>query len=168
MPKDRNTTQVSNPHWEWLDLPVKSLKLNFCWVCREVFTEFGGKPNFYAHQHHLVPRAFGGIDGPTYSLCNPHHHALHQIALRLEKHKPYTEFLTRDTEKDKRLLWLASIALNAKLLVNQDPNKPMVISFVAKGLTKQRLKDLKKVYKLSYADLIEVAVKNLHAKHHQD
>jgi hypothetical protein len=152
---------------EILDLPTSSLKLEFCWVCKERFTEFGGKPNFFCHDHHLVPRAYGGKDGPTYSLCDSHHNALHQIALRLMKGKAFQTLLSNSNDTDRRLLWLATIVVNAKRLVGNDPNKPILITFVAKGATKHKLKALKGVYKLSNANLIELAISNLHSRHFQ-
>jgi hypothetical protein len=153
--------------WLNLDGPVTSLKLEYCWVCREKFTEYGGKPNFFAHEHHLVPRAYGGKDGPTYSLCDSHHNALHRIAERLDKGKQYNEFLTGENDSDRRLLWLATVVINSKRITANDPNKAMPVTFVAKGITKQRLKKLKTVYKLSFANILELAVRSLYFKHFQ-
>jgi hypothetical protein len=165
-PQDKNSFLESKT--DWLDIPVNSLKLNYCWVCQKKFTAFGGEPNFFCHEHHLVPRAYGGIEGPTYSLCSPHHTALHQIALRLDRHKSYSDLLSGNNKLDKKLLWLASIVVNAKKLTTNDPNKPVVLTFVARGLSKKRLKELKKVYKLSYNNIMEMAIKTLHSKHFQN
>jgi hypothetical protein len=150
-----------------LDVPAKNLHYEWCWVCKEKFTDYGGKPSFFEHRHHIVPRAFGGTAGPTVSLCDSHHMAAHFTALRLEKGKPYHEKLTGEKDKDRRLLWLATIICNAKALTKDDPNKPIPIMFVAKGITKQKLKRLKAVHKLSYGNLIEVAINNLYSKSFQ-
>lgn len=117
----------------------------------------------------MVPRAYGGVDGPTVSLCDSHHTALHRIALKLEKGKPYSEFLTNNRVFDKKLIWLASIVVNAKHYAGDDPNKPTPILLVAKGDTKKKLKQLKTLYpKASYSDVIEYAVAQLYSKHFQD
>lgn len=150
-----------------IDLPTQSLSLEYCWVCEERFTEFGGAPNCFKHSHHCIPRAYGGADGPTVDLCDSHHTALHQIALKLDKGKNYYELLSHDNKKDKKLLWLATLVVNAKRLTENDPNKPVVVSFVAKGETKFMLKKLKTVYRASYASLIEQAIQNMYRKHFQ-
>jgi len=148
-----------------VDLPTKSLHLEWCWVCKQKFTEFGGAPNFFKHDHHIVPRAYGGSEGPTYSVCDSHHHALHQLAIRLEKVKPHYDLLTGSNESDRKLLWLATLIVNSKRLVENDPNKPILITLVAKSSTKKLLKELKSIYKCSYTSLIEAAIENLHSRH---
>lgn len=113
----------------------------------------------------MVPRAYGGVDGPTVSLCDSHHTALHQIALRLERGKPFNHLLTGDNTQDKRLLWLATIVVNAHALTTDDPNKPMPITFVANRDTKTRLRALKKIYRQPYGSLIQYAIQILYSKH---
>lgn len=153
--------------YDTLDVPLKNIELNHCWVggSKETFTEYGGKPNLLKHVHHIVPRAFGGKDGPTVTLCDSHHNSAHYIALKIEAGKPYHEFLTGDSLQDKRLLWLASIICNAKAWAKDDPNKPIPITFVAKGATKIKLKRLKAMTKLKYADLMELCISNLYNRH---
>ena len=151
------------------DLPQESIKLEYCWVCDETFTEFGGRPSFFKHDHHLVPRAYGGVDGPTVSLCDSHHTTLHQMALRMYSNKPHFDLLTRNPVYDRKLLWLASLVVNARHLTENDPNKPLVLHVVADKNFKSKLKALKTVFpKSSYTVLIRYAVEQLYRKHFQD
>lgn len=143
---------------------MRSIELDHCFVCGVLFTTAGGPANFFEHQHHLVPRAFGGVDGPRISLCSPHHTAVHQIALKLERAKPVNDLLTQDSTKDKKLLWLASIIVNAKAMTSEDPNKPMPIVFIANKETKEKLKQLKRIYKAPYGSLIQYAISSLYSK----
>lgn len=160
---------LSNEIAKALDVPVRSIELQYCWVCGPAnkFTEFGGEPNFFKHEHHIVPRAFGGSDGPTVSICDSHHAATHQIALKLAAKRNYFDLLSHSKEKDKKLFWLASIICNAQALAKDDPNKPLPITFVAKGSTKIKLRALKKVLKLTQPQLMELAIHNLYTRHFQ-
>jgi hypothetical protein len=146
-------------------LALANIELENCWVCGIKFTEFGGQPNTYKHSHHMVPRAYGGKDGPTVSLCDSHHTTIHQLALKLEAGKPVNNFLEGDNKTDRRLLWLASIIVNAKALTTNDPNKPMPIMFVANKDIKEKLKTLKTIYRQSYGTIIQHAIANLYNKH---
>jgi hypothetical protein len=49
-----------------------------CRVCRAVV------PLTFEQQHHTIPRAAGGRDGPTVSLCAGCHHDLHRVADMLQ------------------------------------------------------------------------------------
>lgn len=33
------------------------------------------------HEHHVIPQAYGGVNGPTVILCPDHHNEVHKIAL---------------------------------------------------------------------------------------
>ena len=34
------------------------------------------------HEHHVIPRAYGGTNGPTVILCANHHNLVHTLALK--------------------------------------------------------------------------------------
>jgi len=152
------------------DIPNAPIVLEHCWVCEKKFTEFGGEPSNFRHQHHLVPRAYGGTDGPTVSLCDSHHTTLHQIALKLYSGKPYFDLLTNNTIQDKRVLWMASLVANARRLTENDPNKPMILTVVADKTLKDKLRKLKTVFprNTSFPALIKHAVEQLYRKTFQD
>lgn len=135
--------------------------LPHCWICN---TKFG--PAVKEHRHHVIPRAYGGVDGPQVSLCDSHHSALHEIALKLYTKKPYFKLLSTDPGINKRLMYLASVAYNSRLLTENDPNKkPLLVESVHKE-TIDKLKRLKSIYKgASRAKLLEASVDALYAKH---
>jgi hypothetical protein len=135
--------------------------LDHCWVCGRKFDH-----SCKEQRHHVVPRAYGGIDGPQVSLCSAHHTALHEIALKLYTKKPYFDFLTRDPSQDQKLLWLASVAYNARLATENDPNKkPLLVESIRKE-TMTQLKQLKTIFpRTSRAKLIEAAVSALYSRH---
>lgn len=135
--------------------------LPHCWVCGVKFSH-----SVKEHHHHVVPRAYGGVDGPQVSLCDSHHSALHEIALRLYSKKPYFTLLTPDPAKNKRLMYLASVAYNARLATENDPNKkPLLVESVRKE-TLDKLKKLRTVFpKSNRAKLVEAAIDVLYARY---
>lgn len=135
--------------------------LPHCWVCGNKFDA-----NLKEQRHHIVPRAYGGTKGPQVSLCSSHHAALHEIALKLYTKKPYFTLLTKDPATDKRLMYLASVAYNSRVLTENDPNKkPLLVESIRKE-TLDKLKRLKPIYRgASRAALVETAIDRLYAKH---
>jgi 5-methylcytosine-specific restriction protein A len=135
--------------------------LDHCWVCEAKFDH-----SLKQQDHHIIPRAYGGVDGPQVSLCSSHHTALHEIALRLYSRKSHHDLLTRSPEQNKKLLWLASMAYNARLLTENDPNKkPLLVESVRKE-TMQKIAKLKTIFpKSNRAMLLELAINELYARH---
>ena len=134
--------------------------LSYCWACKNVFNA-----ELLEHRHHIVPRAFGGVDGPQVSLCDTDHAILHKIALRLIAEKPFFDLLTKNQARDKHILYLAMIVANAKIATDNDPNKAQVVVLHLTKEYKDKLNELKQVMgKMSRQRLIEYAVDNLHNK----
>lgn len=52
---------------------TSTLKLDHCWVCSSTDA---------LQEHHVVPTAYGGGDGPTVTLCPTHHDLLHETSFR--------------------------------------------------------------------------------------
>ncbi len=52
---------------------MKSILLDYCWVCRSAQG---------INNHHVIPQAYGGVDGPQVTLCATHHTVIHTQALR--------------------------------------------------------------------------------------
>lgn len=143
----------------------ESIVLDHCWICLSKFDA-----NTKCHVHHIVPRAYGGTDGPTVTLCSNHHTALHEIALRLWSKRSYYSLLTGDSEQDKRLLFLASRAYNARLLVHKDPNKRRILVLNPSNAFTLKLDKLKTVYgsRIGRERIIELAVERLYKQHFID
>lgn len=50
-----------------------------CWVCNE---NIGlSSSDRKRNDHHIIPVAYGGAEGPQVSLCSAHHSLLHEVAL---------------------------------------------------------------------------------------
>lgn len=137
--------------------------LPHCWVCQ---TKFG--PSMKEERHHLIPRAYGGVDGPQVSLCDSHHTALHNIALRLYAARTFTDLLTHDREQDAKLIYLAKVVYDARMLTENDPNKRRVEVVPLSGDNFKKLVKLKTVYKESRSNTIERAIKQLYSRHFKD
>lgn len=135
--------------------------LPYCWVCG---CEFGHSNK--EERHHIIPRAYGGIDGPQVSLCDSHHTACHNIALKLYSKKPFTELLTPKEDQNTKILYLATTICNARILTEDDPNKKQVIIFAPKKEVFNKLKSLKRLYgNASRETLIELAINKLYNQH---
>src|SRR6478736_5733847 len=91
--------------------------LDRCWICDRMFS-----PNLRRNDHHIIPRAYGGVDGPQVSLCADHHSTLHDIERRMWANRSHHDLLTHTTDWDIKLVWLASRAYNAHVLIQKDPN----------------------------------------------
>lgn len=103
---------------------IKSQFLPYCWVCGVRFRDSNPPGMATRNDHHIVPVAAGGKDGPQVSLCSDHHDILHKIALRLSAKKPYFDLLGDETdEQKKKLYWLATVVHNAFSATKGDPNK---------------------------------------------
>jgi hypothetical protein len=130
-------------------------------VCRKQFDHQRLKED-----HHVIPVAYGGRDGPQVRLCSSHHTALHTIALRFYTSNPFYDLLSSDPDSNERLLYLASVAYNARLAVENDPNKKRVLVLALTGETNERLIRLKTVYnRIGRERIIDLAVLHLFNKH---
>jgi hypothetical protein len=147
--------------FEDIDAPTGHTFLPHCWVCGH---KFG--PNLLEERHHIIPEAYGGTNGPQVSLCSDHHSALHEVGLRIYADKPYFDLLSRKEAQDRRLVYLATIACNARLLTENDPNKRQVVVVTLDGPHKQMLLALKTVLaKKSMPRIMELALECLYDRH---
>lgn len=140
---------------------TKHTFLPWCWVCK---TKFG--PNLVPEDHHVIPRAYGGVDGPQVRLCSDHHTGLHEVGKRLYAGKPYHDLLSGNAEQDKRLVYLGTVACNARLATENDPNKTLVVVLSLTNQHKKMLEDLKKVTNArSRAAVFLLSLESLHKRH---
>ena len=145
-----------------------TLVLEHCWVCEARFNDVKNPGSAMREEHHVIPRAYGGIDGPTVSLCDGHHSAIHKIAVAFKSKKPYHHLLgTHDTNQVKKLLALAQFIANAEETTRSDPNKKAVVVFSLDSHTKKLVDDLLTVYPRakSRAGILKIAIEALHASH---
>ena len=130
-----------------------------CWVCARRFSN-----NLLREDHHIIPVAFGGVNGPQVSLCSDHHSLLHKVAEILvpENTATYDDiqgFLLDLTAPEKsRILFLATRAANAERVTGRDPNRGIAISTTVPSALLKEIKTAAKVLNLSVADLTREAL----------
>jgi hypothetical protein len=98
--------------------------LPHCWVCEEKFTDSGGEAK--RHEHHIIPRAYGGSNGPLCSLCTNHHNLLHELATYIiagKQAEARSLLATLPPAVKPRLASLANSIVRAHNLTKNDPNK---------------------------------------------
>lgn len=144
----------------------KSIVLNHCWICHVRFIGDGGtEPR---EDHHIIPRAFGGTDGPTVTLCDSHHTKVHRIAEALRYKKTYFQ-ITKGESPDRvnKLVYLAAQIQNAYLALGNDPNKLASVMVALNGKQKLMVDQLKKVYPRakSREAILLFALESLYSRH---
>ena len=106
-----------------------------CWVCG---TTEG------LCRHHVVPRAYGGENGPTVHLCGAHHTLIHDLALKAPTTR---EVLLRTSSEGSdamysRLASLVGIIVRAKA-ATKHLARPLQIQHKFSTDRGQKLKELK-------------------------
>jgi hypothetical protein len=150
---------------------MDSIVLPHCWVCEKRFTDASPPGPANKEIHHIIPRQAGGSDGPTVTICDGHHAALHKIALRMKSGKPHFDLLVGDTPPQKqKVLWLASRVHIAFEAVKNDPNKKVVVVMGLNAQQQLMIDRLKKVYPTlkSREAIFNLALQNLYNRHFQE
>lgn len=142
--------------------PEFNVRLPYCWICRGILSDSGGAQQLIRHEHHIVPRAFGGADGPTVTLCTGDHSLLHNVGLKLISNKSYFTLTSRlKPEVLERVLYLATRVKIAHDYAKGDPNKFYPIVFKLDNETKEQLDQLKNFHKATNRqDLIKSLIKS--------
>lgn len=119
--------------------------LPYCWVCEGKFTDAGGQ--LKRHEHHVIPRAYGGANGPLCSVCTNHHNLLHEYAtysIANNQASMVRLLSTIEPHLHRRLVYLASRIVRAYHLTKDDPNKCGKVTIVLTGEQARRAVLLKK------------------------
>jgi hypothetical protein len=145
-----------------------TITLPHCWVCGSRFTDVNppGKEN--REEHHIIPQAAGGTDGPTVSLCDKHHTALHKIAVHLKSGRPYFVFLQGEPQQaQQKIMWLATQAFNAFEATRNDPNKRAMVLMTLDRKQQVMIEKLRKVYPAAKGReaLLDLALTSLYNRH---
>jgi hypothetical protein len=126
-----------------------------CWVCDEVFHKYSGRNHGLVQEfHHPIPRAVGGTDGPTVSLCSGHHAIVHAVANRLLSKKPWDDLLHTNSgslsiEINGRIMRLAGLLVNSTSALRNDPNRRVNVGTSLSNVDNYRLKSVAAAKKLS-------------------
>lgn len=139
--------------------------LDHCWVCKVSFTGTTDNGLAVREIHHIIPRAYGGENGPTVDLCSEHHSKLHRIAECIPK-KPYRQWLTGENpETIKKLLWLATRVVNAREAIKEDPNRHVLHTMMLEPATREMIERLKPVIGVrSREAVINYAIQSLYQR----
>lgn len=158
--------------WPEPDPPLtRSYSGDQCWVCAEYFIDHpkGTDPAVLRNCHHVVPRAYGGLNGPTVMVCSAHHDLLHVVADAMyAEDTAKAKNLLQDLEEiptKRRVLYLASVVWSAQRETGKDPNKRGQVNLVLTPATRRELESLAQLYKTSQAKLIQHMI---HARYVQD
>lgn len=147
---------------------LSSMILPHCWVCERRFTDSSPPGHVSRNEHHIVPRAAGGANGPTVSLCSDHHDALHKIALRMSSKKPHFDLVTDESEERRRkLYWLATVVRNSFEATKNDPNKTVMAFMTLDRRQQAMIEQLSKIYPKarSREDILCLALEAFFSRH---
>jgi len=122
----------------------RSIVLDHCWICNARFVGNGGTA--HREDHHIFPRAYGGVDGPTVTICDTHHSKVHPIAECLINEKPYFQW-TKGEHVDRipKLMYLATRIHQMHLLIKNDPNKATSVALTLTAANQKMIDALKPV-----------------------
>jgi hypothetical protein len=135
-----------------------TLHLGHCWACRKRFVKDGGDdPSLIRNEHHVVPRCYGGEDGPTVTLCSADHDLLHALATRMiagDEWKGHQLIRGLDGIRAGRIAYMASVVLTADRATAGDPNKRFVLTLELAPAYRKKMEKLKSVMSArSYGEL---------------
>lgn len=127
----------------------------FCWICDGLLLDSGGDPSRMRNEHHVIPRAFGGEDGPTVSLDSAHHDLLHLVADKISAGTPWKHLVEAMAPLHKsRAVYLATRVVVAAKTIANDPNKRLHIMISPSRQQDAKIRQLAKLYSCSKADLL--------------
>ena len=96
------------------------------------------------HEHHVVPRAYGGLNGPTVMICAVHHNLIHTAALN--KNVTAREALLADhTEEQKIRLRELILVIRKSRTASKFMRRPMVLQLTLDPEQASQLRQLKKL-----------------------
>lgn len=134
----------------------KSILLPNCWVCPS-------KDGL--NDHHVIPQAYGGVNGPQVTLCATHHTFIHTLSLR-----PVVEWetiLTSHTsclKQRSKLRELAELIRKAKAATH-NMQRPIVVHHKLDVARSKKLKDLKFLLgQSSITNTVDVCIDTMYAQ----
>ena len=120
------------------------------------------------NEHHVIPRAFGGSDGPTVSLDTGHHDLLHLVAEKILIGAPWEDFVRNMNKTQKqRLLYLATRVVVAAKTMGADPNKKVGVPLSFSQTQLRMLNSLCKATSLGRGELLQMLLEREYIKFFQ-
>lgn len=119
-----------------------TLKLDHCWVCLNTA---------YLEEHHVIPCAYGGTDGPTVTLCASCHGGVHDLSHHIAHNQTPDTLLVMGNdivpfwtaEMSPRFIYLARVIHLASERVAGSQNKPVKVGAIFDAETHRKLTALK-------------------------
>lgn len=134
-----------------------------CWVC-------GRKDGM--HSHHVIPRAYGGLDGPVVDLCGGHHTLIHTAALKKSNNARELEYNGHTEEEKARLRELVKIIRRARVM-SKHMRRPITLQLNLDAAHALRLRELKRLLGANSLQQTVIrcinfcySVKNVHQEKH--
>ena len=131
---------------------------DICWVCGLTTS---------LEEHHMIPRAYGGQDGPTITLCAGCHSSVHKLADYNAQDVSYAQKLLKTVNKKSltRLVELAIIIAYSKQATKNDENKTIIFMDRFPASVNKQLKALAKILKKDQRTIVRLAIAQLY-KHY--
>ena len=112
------------------------------------------------NEHHVIPRAYGGSDGPLVSLDSAHHDLLHLIADKISSRQPFKHLTTGFSKESlERLMYLATRVAVAASTMGDDPNKRVPVHFTLSKSENEQLKQLTDFHRVSRERLLRELIR---------
>ena len=108
------------------------------------------------HEHHIVPRCFGGLHGPTVFLCPTDHGLVHELA---DAKTPLEEI------GDPKVRYLVGVIYRAQVSTKDDPNRRRTISFTLTGTQHRTLVLLTNLLDKTQPEVLLQALDELSRRH---
>lgn len=139
-----------------------SIKTNHCWSCNSELS---------LHQHHVVPREYGGSRGPTVTLCATCHNFIHAISTKVWVSKD-TSYLNKiqslgSNFNKTKLSYMISVIIKARQATEGDTvigAKAVSLALHLNPEQRRRFSLLKKTLQLSNRELLIKAIDDLYKK----
>lgn len=148
--------------WNRLGIPLKASWLaDKCWVCEEGISALSTTRK--RNDHHVIPEAYGGVDGPQVSLCSAHHSLLHDVATAFiaGKASPALVTLNRLPPLQRlRVLWLASRVYLSHQAISGDQNRRLKVVLHVTALDLERIDQARRRLNQSREEFIRNAIKH--------
>ena len=126
-----------------------------CYLCPNTFT---------LEEHHEIPQASGGKNGPTHWLCASCHSGIHYLAHQQDPEAMFDNVLCSDVDRPKALR-LVFMIKTAKNMTKDDPNKSAVFMDRFPAVTRKQLKELATLHKANQQKIVRHAIALMHNKY---
>lgn len=123
-----------------------------CEACGELFMDAHAQGSKIRHEHHLIPRAYGGSNGPTVDICNEDHDLLHLLAVKVIHNSLTLDEIPSRCDGPNHALAITNMVyyvVEAERRTRNDPNKKTLVSVSLSGKQARMLDTITKTFNTS-------------------